>query len=194
MNDPANTKSPTTSRSSRYRRAAGALAVAGAAALPMLLTAPASAAISSSATVLPSEVCAVSPSLANRFLPNCGTNQPSTRGYTAQFVVLDSTGFDITWTVPPDVATSCGVHTPCVSFGCRRGDTLCVVWANNNPQNEQSITVKATIGLLTVGSAATASSTAQAGSSGPVGGLWPLHLSSTATIAASCGTTLCHTQ
>jgi hypothetical protein len=146
-----------------------------------------------SATTLPSEVCAVSPSLARSFAPECGTNQPS-KNYTAQFVVLDSTGFDITWTLPPGVATSCGFHTPCVSFGCHRGDTVCVVSAKNDPQNDQYITVSATIGLLTVGSPATGSSMAPAGLTGPVGGLWPLHLSSTAFIAASCGTPLCHTQ
>jgi hypothetical protein len=198
MKIPAGTKSPTTTpRSSRYRRAAGALAVAGAAALPMLLTAPASAAMTSSgpatSAALPSEVCAVAPSLANRFAPNCGTNQPS-RNYTAQFVVLDSAGLDITWTLPPGVATSCGFQTPCASYGCHRGDNLCVVSAKNDPQNDQYITVSATISLLTVGSAATGSSTALATLSGPIGGLWPMHVSSTAFIAASCGTPLCHTQ
>ncbi len=134
----------------------------------------------------------MSPSLANRFASNCGTNQPS-KNYTAQFVVLDGTGLDIAWTLPPGVATSCGSHAPCVSFGCHHGDTLCVVAAKNDPQNDQYITVSATISLLTAGSAATGSSTALATSSGPVG-LWPVHVSSTAFIAASCGTPLCHTQ
>jgi hypothetical protein len=155
----------------------------------MLLTTPASG--PASAAALPSEVCAISPSLANRFAPNCGTNQPS-RSYTAQFVVLDSTGLDITWTLPPNVATSCGVHTPCVSYGCHRGDNVCVVSARNDPQNDQYITASATISLLAVGSTATGSSPALATSSGP--GLWPVHVSSTAFIAASCGTPLCHTQ
>ena len=139
------------------------------------------------------EVCAIAPSLAHSFAPNCGTNQPS-KNYTAQFVVLDSTGFDITWTLPPGVATGCGFHTPCASFGCHRGDTVCVVSAKNDSQNDQYITVSATIGLLTAGSPATGSSTAIPGLGTPVGGLWPLHLSSTAFIAASCGTPLCHTQ
>jgi hypothetical protein len=196
MKDPAGTKFPTTTpRRRRYRRVAGALAVAGAAALPMLLTAPASAEVSSSgpasAAARPSEQCAVSPSLAHSVAPICGTNQPS-RSYTAQFVVLDGNGFDITWTVPPGVATSCGSHTPCISLGCHRGDTVCVVSAKNDPQNDQSITVSATIGLLTADSAAPRHSTAPANLNGPVA--WPLHLSGTALITASCDTPLCHTK
>ena len=146
-----------------------------------------------SATALPNEVCAVSPSLAHSFATNCGTNQPS-KNYTAQFVIVNGTGFDITWTLPPGVAPTCGVHTPCASFGCHRGDTVCVVSAKNDPQNDQYITVSATISLLTIGAPAAGSGTALAGLSGPIGGLWPRHLSSTAFIAASCGTPLCHTQ